>query len=280
MSSVGVSIRIRAEEFVALPVNDQAQMREEVPSIAPLALPSRRFHVYVDGYNFYKSINFSDPPWLLRLGWCNLQRLGELLVENSFESIGACDVVVKYFTTRLDQRQPGHRGEYERQQLWMGALEDHAPNLVWRYGLFVQRTEVWEKPGPGLRPERLYRNVLEEKKTDVNIAIEAANDLDRGGVSGMVLVSGDTDFQPLVENVAGRRVPIAVYNPHGHDMYKLSPDAPSSLIRLTHLSQKQVAQCHLPYDKTWIQYLDSKVKHFPAFEPCRAYERQQGARRA
>jgi hypothetical protein len=122
--------------------------------------------------------------------------------------------------------------------------------------------------------------VLKGKKTDVNIAIEAANDLDRGGVSGMVLVSGDTDFQPLVEHVAGRQVPIAVYNPHGHDMYKLSPDAPSRLIRLTHLSQELVSSCHLPYDKTWTEYLDSKVEHFPAFECCRVYERQQGAHRA
>jgi hypothetical protein len=51
-------------------------MREEVPLVVRLALPSRRFQVYIDGYNFYKFINFSDPPWLLRLDWCNLQRLG------------------------------------------------------------------------------------------------------------------------------------------------------------------------------------------------------------
>jgi hypothetical protein len=47
-------------------------------------------------------------------------------------------VVVKYFTIRLDEKQPGHRGEYRRQQLWIRAPEKHAPKLVRRYGLFVQ----------------------------------------------------------------------------------------------------------------------------------------------
>jgi len=46
-----------------------------------------RFSVYIDGYNLYYAINHPKPEDLLRLGWCNYQRLGELLVEKSFACV-------------------------------------------------------------------------------------------------------------------------------------------------------------------------------------------------
>ena len=42
-----------------------------------LAVAPPQFFVYIDGYNLFYAINHADPPDLLRLGWCNYQKLGE-----------------------------------------------------------------------------------------------------------------------------------------------------------------------------------------------------------
>lgn len=63
------------------------------------------FSVYIDGYNLYGAINHSTPEHLLGLGWCNYQRLGELLVEKSFEChADRRQVKVNYFTAKVDDR--------------------------------------------------------------------------------------------------------------------------------------------------------------------------------
>jgi hypothetical protein len=120
-----------------------------------LAIAPPRFSVYIDGYNLYGAINHSKPDHLFRLGWCNYQQLGELLVEKSF----ACGtekpvVTVKYFTVKVDEGTPNqHKGEMKRQKLWFAALDKEAPRLVRRWGM-------WSPAGGRT-----------EKMTDVKIAL-------------------------------------------------------------------------------------------------------------
>lgn len=251
---------------------DEDKMLESADPIQPLRLPPLRFRVYIDGYNFYGAINHSDPTWLFRLGWCNYQRLGEHLVGEAFQTLGKPEVTVIYFTTKVDEKKTAHRGESRRQKLWLDALHDEAPDLKYRYGQFVRRTEVWKRNPVGTYPEKLVREISREKKTDVNIALEMFKDVAAVRPAGMVLISGDQDLQPAVEYVARARIPIAVFNPHGHGMYQLSPDADSAFFRIGHLSRPMVEQCRLKSNDSWLAYLKSKSDDFPEFRPCLEYE--------
>ena len=83
---------------------------EEFPEL-PVVPP--HFSVYIDGYNLYGAINHPEPDYLFRLGWCNDQRLGELLVEKSFAGGSEkAAVTVKYFTVKVEEGTPNpHKGE-------------------------------------------------------------------------------------------------------------------------------------------------------------------------
>jgi uncharacterized LabA/DUF88 family protein len=213
-----------------------------------------RFAVYIDGYNLYYAINHPRPEDLLRLGWCNYQRLGELLVEKSF----ACPVenplvTVKYFTAEVNQ-ETQHKGEAKRQKIWLDALSRDAPKLDIKRGM-------WSK------------KAREEKMTDVKIALEIAKDIIDRRPAGIVLVSGDLDFQPLVQHVADARIPIAVFTPDDHPLYELEPGKDASLAQFAHLTQDLMLECHLKSD--FLPYLRLKVEAKPEFRECLLYEERR-----
>ena len=225
-----------------------------------------RFIVYVDGYNFYAAINHSEPRDLLRLGWCNFQKLGEKLVSLTFDLEGSSSpqVVVKYFTSLVShQDNTAGGGEERRQKLWLEALKDET-KIEPILGRHVPRQEGRRK----------------EKWTDVNISITMIRDIaDRP--NGMILISGDHDFQPVVEAVAELKIPVAVFNPHGYEMY--APRLGTShgrRIRTSYLTQEVLKGCRLQDQKRWEEYLDLKIKSTTPkdrkaqspFQVCREFE--------
>jgi hypothetical protein len=62
---------------------------------------------------------------------------------------------------------------------------------------------------------KLKYDVPEEKKTDVNLAVEMINDAIVGACEQMIVVTGDSDVQPAVEWVARNKpeITITVYVP-------------------------------------------------------------------
>ncbi len=227
---------------------------EEFPKI-PIAPP--RFVVYIDGYNLYGAINHAEPEYLFRLGWCNLQRLGEVLVERSFSfQAQQPTVTVKYFTVKVDEHTPHpHKGEIRRQKMWLDAQEKEAPKVEKRLG-------VWSPVGGRT-----------EKMTDVNIALEIAKDIINLRPTGIVLVSGDMDFQPVVQHAATADVPIVVFFPDDHKTYNLTPGADGSRVRFAHLTQDLLKDCRLKSD--FLPYLRLKVEADQAFQRCLEYEERQ-----
>jgi hypothetical protein len=171
--------------------------------------PRKTVNLYIDGYNFYYSIN---KPETLRLGWCNFWKLAERLAARAFEGryvVGA----VKYYTARVDGDTEMNPGEIERRDLWLAALEHGT-------GGKVAVIEGYHKP------DRQKRRV--EKRTDTNIAIGMIRDALMGPpknapkghdpyspCDAVILMSGDDDFWPAVEMI-GRQYgkEIAVFHPH------------------------------------------------------------------
>lgn len=212
-----------------------------------------RFSVYIDGYNLYYAINHPRPHELYRLGWCNYQRLGELLVEKSFAcQIEKPPVKVTYFTAVVNQNTPNqHKGEMKRQKMWLDALSREAPKLTIKRGMWSQG-------------ER------KEKMTDVNIALEIAREVIEVRPSGIVLVSGDLDFLPVVQHVADAGIPIAVFTPENHPLYNLAPGKDCALVRFAHLTQDLLQNCILKTD--FRDYLRLKVDAKPEFRDCLDHE--------
>jgi hypothetical protein len=168
-------------------------------------------NVYIDGYNFYYSINRRH----LRLGWCNFSKLAHRLASRAFAdryAVGA----VKYYTSKVSEETQMSLGEIERRNLWLAALEHGTDGKV----LVIEGFYT---------PDRQKRRV--EKQTDTNITIGMVRDAllppaettprvkkghDRSSpCDAVILISGDRDFWPAVEMIGkeyGRDV--AVFYPH------------------------------------------------------------------
>ena len=242
------------------------KMKETYPPPKRLVLNPQRFLVYIDGYNLYKGINHEDPPGLLRLGWSNYQKLGDLLVDLSFEHpSGKRTVTVKYFTAKVG-KDSGSAGEIERQTRWRDALIAEAP--------LVEIVDGMHRSHTGDFSDR------KEKMTDVNIAIHAARDILEVKPAGMVLVSGDLDFMPVVECAARSGVPVSVFFPQEHPLYAMPPGVGySDRVQITYLTQDIMKQCRLS-DKGWLDYLRIKVRDRKKFQPCLDHELAQQSKAA
>jgi len=239
-------------------------MRESTDAaekLSPLRRPN--FIVYIDGYNLYKAI---DHPSTLKLGWCNYKVLAKELVKLSFEAGPFADeddaVIVKYFTALVRQKSQnpmentgGHKGEEDRQQLWLEALKD----------------ETGIEPIRGLHIRRGDHH--REKMTDVNIALTMVEDAKTERPLGVILVSGDLDFFPAVAKVARAGIPVVVYNPDEHPNYSLQADQlPGNrpvrqLFQMRHLGKETIYRCGLGREADWIRYLEKKTESYRASNP-------------
>jgi hypothetical protein len=102
----------------------------------------------------------------------------------------------------------------------------------------------------------------------VNIAIHAARDVIEKRPAGMVLVSGDRDFMPVVELAARVGIPIAVFYPQEHSLHKLPPGVNySGQVEITYLTREIMKDCRLS-DAKWLEYLKLKVRERPKFKNC------------
>ena len=156
--------------------------------------PKLRCTVYIDGFNWYYGIFQKRPAWK----WLNIQSL--------FEEMRTSEEVVKigYFTARV----PDDERARSRQGLYLEALRT-LPKVKLELGSFRTRERLCK----GTCGEK-YRAV-EEKKTDVNIAVAMIADAVDGVTDSIVLVSGDSDQEPAVAWIRNRfpKIKITVYIP-------------------------------------------------------------------
>ena len=149
---------------------------------------SARTIVYVDGFNLYYGVlKHSAHKWL------NLQRLFELL--RPHDDIQA----IKYFTALVE---PGPRRD--RQTVLLRALRT-LPLVQPIFGRFKRKKITCRCPGC-TQPagNRHVFHVPEEKRTDVNIALNMVDDAYQGLCERQVLVSGDSDLVPAIQTVRQR----------------------------------------------------------------------------
>ena len=118
----------------------------------------QRAIVYIDGYNWYHAIFKHYPSWK----WLNIQTF--------FQSLRIDEEVcsVKFFTALVDERNKQSDAR-ERHSRYLKALST-LPKVKVILGIFQDR-EVTCRASCGGK-----YSVPEEKKTDVNIAVEIMSD--------------------------------------------------------------------------------------------------------
>lgn len=152
--------------------------------------------VYVDGYNlFYGCLKHSSDKWL------DIQKLlfkRVIRVQDPSSTL----LKIKYFTAPI-RAKVATRGQAAvlAQQAYHRALEMLYPQTIeivqGYYSLEKANLLEYVKPPDKSRRVSVWR--LEEKETDVNIALEAYRDALKTDVSQQVFVSNDTDVAPVVK---------------------------------------------------------------------------------
>jgi uncharacterized LabA/DUF88 family protein len=170
--------------------------------------PKKRSIIYIDGFNFYYGMLIDRPD----LKWINYQRLAELLRPDD-------DIVhVRLFTAMVDKKKAVSEKRDRQQRLW-AALKTQ-PKITLTEGKFAQRDRTCLVPTCH-NPERKF-TALEEKQTDVNIALQIVRDVQTLVPDIVVIMSGDIDLLPALDVIMSidKKVKPVIYIPVHEEILK------------------------------------------------------------
>ena len=164
--------------------------------------------VYIDGYNLYYGLLKGTP-----YKWLNLSMFARKLLSDEHEI-----VAVKYFTA-CTLTYPHDEAAVERQNIYLQAILTLADVKVIN-GFFKKNKvlmPVYEEsckkcnvPRDGF--VRVMR--LEEKRSDVNLAVEMMVDAAQSDVGCLVVITGDADQVGTIEAARWRfSKTVVVFNP-------------------------------------------------------------------
>jgi uncharacterized LabA/DUF88 family protein len=161
---------------------------------APTPPTRQRTIVYVDGFNFYygavKNTTFK---------WLDLEQF--FLRLRPHDDI--CQI--HYFTALI------HGSRLQNQQTYLRALGT-LPLVNIILGNYKAKNVKCGVPGCAHSGGRWFSTV-EEKRTDVNIALQMLEDAYQGRCDQFILVSGDSDLVPAVARVRALGKKVIVYIP-------------------------------------------------------------------
>ena len=138
--------------------------------------------IYIDGFNLYYGA-VKNKPWK----WLDMERYFSLLLPND-------DIqIIKYFTAKILGSHRANQESYIKALLTLNKVQI-------TYGLFKYKKIKCLVKNCTYQGSRLF-NVPEEKRTDVNIAINMVKDAVDGKCDRLIVVSGDSDLVPAVKAV-------------------------------------------------------------------------------
>ena len=165
--------------------------------------------VYIDGYNLYYGLLKGS-----KYKWLDLLALSKALLRQEHEIIG-----VNYFTAYI-KTYPHDQAAAERQNVYIQALEScEKVNVV--QGFYRKSNVLMPVVDDSCRvcenvTDGLVRVVkLEEKKSDVNLAVKMVVDAAQNMADAYVVITGDSDQTGAIEAVRRNYgKPVLVFNPH------------------------------------------------------------------
>ncbi len=153
--------------------------------------------LYIDGFNLYRRRLERYPE----LKWLDLLVFAQNLLPY-------CDVeTVHYFTARLRPGTSHDQQKPQRQQAYLRALETFAPRVQIHYGQFrVDRRDMLAHPVELDTATGDFRRVavkkIEEKGSDVNLAVRMGSDAHLGLADFYVMLTNDLDQAGTLRVVA------------------------------------------------------------------------------
>lgn len=137
--------------------------------------------IYIDGFNLY--FGLKSKKWS-KYYWLDVEKLSLSLTNNTEEL-----VAVKYFTSRISKPP----NKQKRQSTYLDALETLKKVKIY-YGKYQNNPfECYNCGNITLIPN--------EKKTDVNIAVEMMADAFTGYFDKAIIISADSDLVPPVQKI-------------------------------------------------------------------------------
>lgn len=159
--------------------------------------------VYVDGYNlFYSLLTKSPYKWLDLIRLFEKHLLRSILLPGAEKPAHFELVQLKYFTAPIlgrlakDPAAPDRQAHYHRA---LKAVSGDRMEIISGFHLAGITTGFPIDPLPEL--ERLKVQVMEEKQTDVNIALHMYRDVVRDQCDCVVLCSNDSDLEPALQMI-------------------------------------------------------------------------------
>ncbi|WP_339145164.1 NYN domain-containing protein [Pseudoalteromonas galatheae] len=164
--------------------------------------------IYIDGYNLYFGCLKGTP-----YKWLNLVSLSERLLKRSGERDSILDekIGVKFFTAEISGKAASDKNSLNDQRSYHLALHIHsAPRLEIIKGSYstdqtnfpcVEKDDEGNEKQPR-DSQRIKVWKLEEKQSDVNVAIEAVYDtIMETDLEQVVFVTNDTDIVPALSKI-------------------------------------------------------------------------------
>lgn len=223
--------------------------------LAPL-----RTRIYIDGYNFYYGCLRGTPyKWLDLLPLFEQHILPSALVKDSAGHIRVSSLLhspaIKFFTAKIHEsvaRAPDSVSSQARYHTALRKLHEGRIELIeGYYAVNKMKVRVVDPKDPDRLPREcqdIQAWKVEEKQSDVNLALQVYHDSITGKIDHAVIVTNDTDIAPALEMIrAHTDVRIGVVVPSIDHVRQPNTD----LVRLAHwnrahINVSELAACQLP----------------------------------
>ncbi|MDA8523116.1 NYN domain-containing protein [Acidovorax sp. NCPPB 4044] len=159
-----------------------------------------RISVYIDGYNLYYSRLKGTPYKWLDIAALFRDRI--LLPQDPSATV----ISIKYFTAPVKANYARHaEASSQAQTQYLRAIQSRHPGLVHvinGFHIFGPASLPSYQEGAGPSKDKVSRVwMIEEKQTDVNIALHAYRDAVRGAYDQLVICSNDSDLEPALKMI-------------------------------------------------------------------------------
>ena len=176
------------------------------------AVPSHlRTRVYVDGYNlYYGCLKGTHLKWLDLLTLFEAHVLPSVLVTRNDQpaTMQLEPVAIKFFTAKILPAAAKASDSVSSQARYHTALRkthgERIEIIEGYYALNQMKVKIVDAEFPDRPPkdcQEIHAWKLEEKQSDVNLALHAYHDAVAGNVDQIVVVTNDTDIAPALEMI-------------------------------------------------------------------------------
>lgn len=173
-----------------------------------------RTRIYVDGYNlYYGCLKGTSFKWLDLLSLFEAHVLPSVTAQVDGRRLSPVlePLAIKFFTAPILARVAKAPDSVQCQEQYHAALLKHQPGrleiIKGYYSLTTTRAMVVDTNAPKTAPRDCDEASvwkLEEKQSDVNLAIHAITDVLLDGIEHVVIVTNDTDIAPAVDMIKHR----------------------------------------------------------------------------